>query len=631
MKKIFILSIAAAVLAMASSCKAGLKETVRAVKFEPLVLTAQTEESTKTYLDGLNTVWYESDCISVFSCDVPDPANNRFVTGGFEEGSTSARFTGEIEEGTHDIAALYPYTESASFSGGELSAILPDEQNAAADTFDNGASLLFYAGPKDGGIRFANLCTVVSFVLPEGLDFVNSVKISAANGSNIAGTVKINADDASIVSADSPSVTLKGVFTGGSRYYVTLAPGSYAGGLKFEIGTVQGNRYYRANTSDMVFAAGRIYSTGALSLVLGSVSPSVEIVHRIDGGILTGSDARLSLGVPSEFAGSMSNVSYTAEIRNSDGVIVREFTGSGLSDAVLDVAGGFHYLPAGEYTCTVSDFRYTANGIDRTSAELYVSTAVSAAPADGSIAFEATTSGYTSYDIYLAEGAGAANELDGSAIYKASSSFNEESGLSAEVRSQISASDFRPTLNGEETALDGGNLFSLEWKSYAVGGKVMFDGVMHTCAGQTVLYVTGLPYTAAPPADDLWNKSSNNVNFRSDHVQLGGGTGSATISMKNGFAVPVGTNVSVYCRYRLKTNKLGGGWLSTYYKTTFSCAVAGNTLFSEESPAKDDTETSDRIQTADISVSNGATSTLKSSYSALGPYAKVYDFSVSYR
>lgn len=627
MKKIFILSIAAAALAMAASCKAELKETAKVRKFEPLSLTAGIEESTKTYLDGLNTVWYENDCISVFSCDVQGPANNRFVIKEFGAGGTSAKFSGEIEEGTGDIAAVYPYSESASFIGGEISATLPAEQNAAPDTFDNGASLLFYTGPKDGLISFASLCTVVSFVLPEGLDFVNSVKVSAANGVNIAGTVMINAAEASIVSADAPSVALKGVFTGGSRYYVTLAPGSYPGGLKFEMETAGGNRYYRANTSDMVLAAGRIYNVGALSLVVESVAPSVEIVHQIENGILTGSKAVMSLNVPSEFADAMSNVSYTAEIRNSDGVMVREFAGSGLSDTVLDIAGGFHYLPAGEYTCTVRDFSYTANGISRTASEPYVCTAVSVAPADGSIAFTAVTSGYTSYDVYLAEGAAAANALDGSAIYNVSSLFNEESGLSAEVRSQIQAYDFKPTLNDEETALDGGNLFSLEWKSYTVGGKVMFDGVMHTCTGQTMFYVTGLPYTAAPPAADQWNKPfTTNVDFQSDYVQLGGGTGSAEISMKNGFAVPVETNVSVSCRYRLKTLRFIG-----YITTSFSCSLGGNTVFSEKSPAKDDTETSDRVQNADISITNGATATLTSSYGASGPYAKVFDFSVSYR
>lgn len=507
MKKIYILSIAAAAIAMAASCKDELKETVTVRKFEPLSLTAGIEESTKTYLDGLNTVWYENDCISVFSCDVQGPANNRFVIKEFGAGGTSAKFSGEIEEGTGDIAAVYPYSEAASFIGGELSATLPAEQNAAPDTFDNGASLLFYTGPKDGPISFASLCTVVSFVLPEGLDFVNSVRVSAANGGNIAGTVFINAAEASIVSADAPSVALKGVFTGGSRYYVTLAPGSYPGGLKFEMETAGGNRYYRANTSDMVLAAGRIYNVGALSLVVGSVAPSVEIVHQIENGILTGSKAVMSLNVPAEFADAMSNVSYTAEIRNSDGVMVRDFAGSGLSDAVLDIAGGFHYLPAGEYTCTVRDFSYTANGIDRTSAEPYVCTAVSVAPADGSIAFTAVTSGYTSYDVYLAEGAAAANALDGLTVYGLGAVYT--GGLSEEVRTQCEGMySAYALLEGE--ALNG-DKSNVSRNPHEIGAQIVFDSVAHTASGSHMVYVTSIPVSYSSTSSyDGWSISAVN-------------------------------------------------------------------------------------------------------------------------
>lgn len=509
MKKINIL-FASVIVSMAASCTAEKAlDPVRTsfVKYDFEATAGDVITKTSLGADQKTVSWTAGDQISVFSLDADTPANNLFA---LKEGET-AKFSGEIEEGTQNIVAVYPYAASnqldRSTEAAVVKAVIPAAQTATKDSFSNGSALMFYSGPLDASLAFKNISAVVSFVLPEELGMVNSVKVSAANSSAIAGNVSVDMQG-NVSNADATVIELAGDFEGANTYYFAMLPGQYTGGLLFEVATDGGNKFYRQNASSMVLDAGTVNKVGTLSLVMDTemLTPAATLAHTFDtDGILTGTKVEASVAVPAEFAGLLSEVAWSAELLNASSEVVRTVEGTGLDAAQMSVANGFVYLPAGEYTLKLTNFAYKACGQKRQVAgvDSKTATVTAAAPAANTLKFKTSAvTGYTSYDVYAdtdantsgVSGAEAANALDGSTIYNFSATLDETSGISEAVKTQM-VPTFQPAING--VAKTAGVVPNISTGAAELGCLVSFDGQEYFTAGNTTAPVSGLPFNVS--------------------------------------------------------------------------------------------------------------------------------------
>lgn len=115
--------------------------------------------STRTSLesDSTTVVWGKKDELSILS---PAGTNSKFtlVEGA---GATSASFAGTLD-GSAPFTALYPYSDKASISGGNLVFKLPKEQTYVANSFGVGASpMVANMENESSPLQFKNLCGLV--------------------------------------------------------------------------------------------------------------------------------------------------------------------------------------------------------------------------------------------------------------------------------------------------------------------------------------------------------------------------------------------------------------------------------------------------------------------------------------
>ena len=184
----------------------------------------------KTHLmtDGCSVAFDAGDAISVFD-GVGN--NNEFTTQ--DEGAT-ATFMGEAVE-TANYTALYPYQSGASLSGTTLTATLPTEQKAVADSYDPKANLSVATTTKEAmSFGFKNVCALVKFETTEPL---TKVVLQGNSSENVAGTLSIDMSnaDAPTVTGNAPSITLlpaegETAISAGT-YYIAVLPQTFVQGF----------------------------------------------------------------------------------------------------------------------------------------------------------------------------------------------------------------------------------------------------------------------------------------------------------------------------------------------------------------------------------------------------------------
>ena len=100
--------------------------------------------------------------------------------------------------------------------------------------------------------------------------------------------------------------------------------------------------------------------------------------------------------------------------------------------------------------------------------------------------------------------------------------------------------------------------------AYNLSATATFSG--RTISASKTVYITGIPYTAAPPTQNNgWSKKNGGVDWNSDHVRLGNGTAGEQRIAKS-FYVPGNVNVSAYVKADTHGSVVG---------TTFTFNIAG--------------------------------------------------------
>ncbi|MCQ2154308.1 MAG: hypothetical protein MJY55_00630 [Bacteroidales bacterium] len=535
--------------------------------FEPFRLDA-VSEAAKTHLDGLDVIWDNGDALSAFSVNAATHTNNKLECTSY--GTRSASFSGQIDDGTTSFYAVYPYGE-LSYSDGVVSgAVIPATQTATNGSFSNGVSLAVASGTKTpgdpdcGSLGFKNLCAVLSFTLPEDIDFAKQIVISSKSGAGMAGAVSIDCAKQTISGAGASSVTLNGDFVGGGTYYIAVAPGEYANGFRFTITSDKGNSYTRETTKTVSALAGTIYPLGTLSLALAGAdfTHSVSITHDYTSQTLTGSTATLNVEVnKSEFAYAVKEirVENVKLVRNSVTycTLGSHSAGGSRLETSLTNTSSTPYIPKGDYSYS-ADVCYTVTSSAGKTTERKVSIsgkATSVSPDPAKFTLDANFSGYTSYSCYKGtDGKSAnvndANNCDNATIYGIGASY--KSGLRPDVYNQCSS------LLSISSTLDGnaayGNVGGQTWAAHTIGATWSFDGASGTCNSEKTVYITGLPYNANPPKNSgshPWTLEGGKgkVTFENNRIKFIDGTATSDPKVQSpSFVIPA--NIPVKISYK---------------------------------------------------------------------------------
>ncbi|MGM9735728.1 MAG: hypothetical protein ACI3ZL_04890 [Candidatus Cryptobacteroides sp.] len=281
MKKNIVVLIMAGAVALA-----GCQKEVPAVapEFNEIVITAvaDSQDATKTILDGVDVLWNNGDAIAVYN----GTAVAEFVTA-LEANSTTADFTTENSEfqAAESYLAVYPYSAVASFADGKATVTVPATQTAKAGTFATGENVSVATGPATA-LAFKNVCGYLKFTVPAGMDDLTKV-VLAANGENeyLAGKVEVSCSDASYTVNDgATSVSLEGTFVAGQSYYMAVLPQTLASG--FTLTMTRGETTSTMKTSkSFTFTRSRAASIG--DLYDGTWKVALEGTAVPDGAVMT--------------------------------------------------------------------------------------------------------------------------------------------------------------------------------------------------------------------------------------------------------------------------------------------------------------------------------------------------------
>ena len=626
-----IFRIAAAVLSFAAvSCTNDMidngGEVNQDVNLVPMILTSGP--SVRTSLNGSSVNWTADDVVAVY--DRNNQAN-RFAASSVD--GSNAVFEGMVAEGTTDFYAVYPYDKAVKATDSEIIVTLPSDQTPAAGTFAEEHNISIASGVKVpgveevNGILFMNICGLVQFTVPERLAAVSEVSFTA-NDKDIAGNLTVSKSDVQTVvsvSDASRTITMKGSFEAGSTFYFVVAPGQI-NGFSIKVVAENGAEFSKVSAKSITVAAGAVKNLGVIDF---TAAPTAVASHSYPNGILSGTDVMLNLGIPAGMEGYVQKL--TAKMTSSAGTVVRSLsTTSAQQSMKLAVANGFTYIPQGEYSLS---YTYTLNGVEDSKT---ISLTVPAPQ------FTVTASAVTSYTKYQEKKIAEANQCAPNVIYDVKC----EVSISRNVLNQIGLTSWNaniPNISGSgsvyeassqtyNSAHDGGIFCYSEPLSVAVGAYKLsasaeFDGVSDSDVAD--IYVTGLPFKAAPPktsGDNKWSYDDGAGNVwdgNNEYAKLGnGGAGNTSITYST-LLIPEDINVSVGAGYYVKCDNFFGG------SNTFTLNLGSTNVYTTKVKGANSTSVND-VQPSVMTQENN-TIVCKNTYSLGLSHSKIYSVTLDYR
>lgn len=342
--------------------------------------------------------------------------------------------------------------------------------------------------------------------------------------------------------------------------------------------------------------------------VFSNIQLTAIPTHTYSEGTLTGTDVTMNIdakGAPLELIDRWDiKLLY-------NGTTIRNYTEKPENGVSMNVTDGWPYVPQGS-TLSASIHLQTGETFDLTSAIL------EEIPLPE---FTATVSGNTSYSVYKTLGAEQANTKDGSSIFD----INATASIASDITNNSNYSNILKVNFSTDSGQNSGDMLygaatqfnALAWQKHTLYAVVSFDGVEKTSSALDC-HVTGLPYAPTEMIQADW-ELTNNCEYSSGVIQLGGGTGNATATSKMVFHIP--ENIGV----RLDTDVVLHTWALS--KTTFSVIVNETTVISQKSGNNDDKVS---LSGTEVFSTNNYHIELNSSYMALGPWCKVYSLHILY-
>ena len=643
MKKMSIIFAALGLFVAASCSKVEMQPVVEPVRdLVPLSILsgekASQQAALKTTLSGTEVHWTEGDAVAVF-----DKLNYKNEFPSVAVSGSSARFEGQVENGTTEFYAVYPYSSALSADASNLYVNLPSDQTPVAGTFAEEMNVSVAAGsrtpgePEVAGLRFRNVCGLIYFTVPARLNAVSEVVFNAENRA-LAGKLTIAKSDATTVAAvssGSNSVKMTGDFAAGSTFYFVVAPGE-VNGFSITVKTKNGATYTNSSVKSFALASGAMKNLGTIDF---KSQPTAVAEHTYENGILTGTKVTFDLGLPEKMGEYVTD--FSAVMTNSNKNKCREINSrSNVSGAInMAVVNGMTYMPQGDYTLTYS---YFMNGVkEEKSFTVNVPKPT----------FTVSAFAETSYSRYL-NGDASANTYFSTAYEVKNISYKVS--ISDNVLSQIALS----ACSGAVTAVSGGTKYAsaddgyvnkskgtfysnagvtnVPVGEYSVSASATFDGVTVNSPSSKI-HVTGLPYKAPTMVESDWDLSGWNCEYNNGAIQLGGVSGSGEASATSAMTfhipenIPIKINTNVTVRAYLYTG-VWGSWDDRWCETTFSVSVNGSKIISQHSNSQDNNNTGKNYDLSGTSTFTPSGSSIKmnSSYTMAGPWCKVHNLYILY-
>lgn len=227
------------------------------------VFSASSEQTTKTYVDGLSILWEAGDEIAVFDDAGSEKAVLTLDSGA---GTKSATFKGTVSSAATKFFAAYPAASVSAASDSVLTIAVPAEQKLVADGRNlDPAALVGVAATAGTELSFKNVIAAIRFTVD--MKNIVSVSLKGNSGEKLAGTVKVDATNGEIVEvADSlteVTLTPAGETFEPGQYVFTLLPAQFPQGLTLTFTDKEGNATERVNNTDLTIARSRLLDLGA--------------------------------------------------------------------------------------------------------------------------------------------------------------------------------------------------------------------------------------------------------------------------------------------------------------------------------------------------------------------------------
>lgn len=229
MKKIFCYSLLT-VLVILTGCRN--EDELFGQKFDGnYQVNAQLESraDSRTAVNDVNQVlWLESDKIGVYGDK--GSSNVAFSIGQISDEGASATFVGDLKEGEVATTVYYPYDETATLSGNQLTFTLPAEYDYTA----NSNAPMIGVKQENGSFLFKHLCGLLKFsIMDIPADAARLIVASRGDaapliaGSCVVDDITANGAVFSIKEGfDQIVINMDGI-TGTQTFYVPIPVGSY--------------------------------------------------------------------------------------------------------------------------------------------------------------------------------------------------------------------------------------------------------------------------------------------------------------------------------------------------------------------------------------------------------------------
>ncbi|MBR1575111.1 MAG: hypothetical protein IJ654_01540 [Bacteroidales bacterium] len=271
-KRFFQLSLLAA---FAASCVAEQQEAPQAVLSEGEEITAGiAAPATRTYVEDVNVLWGEGDCLSVFP---GRNVNSKYILKS-EPGKSSGTFTkvfgALVGKALPGYAAAYPYAEDVTIDeDGTFTLTLPSEQKYAENSFGPGANTMV-AWSGGGHLQFSNVGGFFVLTL-KGNVAVNSVELKATGGEPIAGVAQVNGDgvtfaedaevsDAIVLTCEEPVQLDREEVT---SFWIVVPPTVFSEGFKVTVNYNDGEVFEQEMTGEVGIERNKVWRTDPLSII----------------------------------------------------------------------------------------------------------------------------------------------------------------------------------------------------------------------------------------------------------------------------------------------------------------------------------------------------------------------------
>ena len=188
-------------------------------------------DDSKTVLnDDMTVGWADGDEVMVYN----GVASHRFVASLAGVSNKVAHLTPVNENLTlkkgNSYYALYPYDESAKWSGTSVTFTLPSLQTPVAGTFAYNPSVAYTTTSE---MSFRNICALVEFSVSS--DNVSKIVFEGCNNEDIAGKIRVDSKaypPTPDVISGIKKVTVEDDFLPNQTYYVALLPNEFKKGIR---------------------------------------------------------------------------------------------------------------------------------------------------------------------------------------------------------------------------------------------------------------------------------------------------------------------------------------------------------------------------------------------------------------